>query len=238
MKALYLILPTIMSLLSGIAQAQSVDERLALAAKNVKIDEVATLPIKSFKAVHSDGQIVFMSENGRFVFTGMVYDIWQRKSLDTMGQIKDAVNRLSFNGMGLNIDQLNTVSMGKGKQQVVVFTDPLCTVCHQLMQDAKYLTDQYTFKYVVVPALGAASVPLSKKVACAKDPNQALLALMNNTLKTLATIEPCDSKVFDTTMVAADLMGINGVPFIVAPNGDIQRGRPSNLAAWLKDREV
>src|SRR3546814_1560108 len=79
-----------LSLASACVHAQSLEERLAMAAQNVKIDEVVSLPVQKLKAVESEGQIVFMSENGRFVFIGQIYDVWQRKSLDTMGQIKNA----------------------------------------------------------------------------------------------------------------------------------------------------
>ena len=220
------------------AQEQSLDERMALAAQSIKIDAIATLPIRSLKAVESEGKIVFMSENGRFALVGQMYDIWQKKPLDTIAQIRDAGSKLSFKGMGLDIDELNTLSMGSGKEQVVAFVDPNCPICHTLMKDAKGLTEQYTFKFVVVPALGKDSVAPTKAVACAKDRAEALTAFMGNTIKSLPTQEPCDMKRYSTTLIAADLMGINGVPLVVAPNGDISRGRPSNLSSWLKEHTL
>ena len=44
-----------------------------------KIKEIVTLPIKGIRAVESDGQIVFISDNGRFVITGQIYDVWGKK---------------------------------------------------------------------------------------------------------------------------------------------------------------
>uniref|UniRef100_UPI0005AB88DC disulfide isomerase DsbC N-terminal domain-containing protein n=1 Tax=Aeromonas rivuli TaxID=648794 RepID=UPI0005AB88DC len=38
-----------------------------------KIKEIVTLPIKGIRAVESDGQIVFISDNGRFVITGALF---------------------------------------------------------------------------------------------------------------------------------------------------------------------
>ncbi len=36
------------------------------------------------------------------------------------------------------------------------------------------------------------------------------------------------------TLVTAQILGIQGVPFIVANDGRISRGRPYDLSAWLE----
>jgi len=125
-----------------------------------KIKEIVTLPIKGIRAVESDGQIVFISDNGRFVITGQIYDVWGR----------------------MDVDKLNTISFGHGPKDVVLFVDPRCGVCHKLIGEAKPLAEEYTFKIVVIPALGDESNQLAKALHCAKDKTNALDALLNNTL--------------------------------------------------------
>lgn len=227
----------VMAILSTSVFAQSIEERMAMAAQNIPIEEIVTVPIRNLKAVESEGQIVFMSDNGRFVLIGQLIDVWQRKSLDTMSQISDAVTRLSFENMGLNIDDLNTVTVGQGSAQVVAFVDPLCESCITLIDQAESLGDRYSFKFVFVPALGNQSVQSAKNISCANDKKAALQSVRNGTSASLTGTEDCDGTRFQTTLIAADLMGINGVPFIVAPNGEIGRGMPDNLVEWLKDRE-
>lgn len=95
--------------------------------------------------------------------------------------MRDVAERIHFKSMGMDVDTLNTVSMGRGDKEVVVFVDPRCAVCHQLMGDAKSLVDDYTFKFIVIPALGAESNRTAKNLYCAKDKTHALDALMNNT---------------------------------------------------------
>lgn len=225
--------------LLGLTAAMAMTTSAAQGLENVdlsavKLEGVVELPIKNLRAVQNDGQIFFVSDNGRFVLTGQLYDIWYKTPLDSLAQMEEVAARIDFTRMGMNVDTLNTVSMGSGEKQVVVFVDPLCTPCHALMHDARKLTSQYTFKFIAVPALGEESNRLAKTMACAKDPQEALDALLNNTLKTLPTRTPCDVGHYDKTLLTAQLLGIEGVPFIVGPEGRVGRGRPANLAAWLE----
>ncbi len=197
------------------------------------IEDIVNLPIKGMRAVQSNGQTVLLSDNGRFVFTGQLYDLWYKKSLNTLAEMREVVDRIDLKRMGLDIDKLNTVSLGSGPKQVGVFVDPRCHYCHALMNDAQALVKQYTFKLVAIPVLGEASNRLAKAMSCAKNKKQALKALANQTLDKLPTQSACSTEQYDRTLLAAQLMNIEGVPYVIAPNGQISYGRPMNLQAWL-----
>lgn len=218
------------------ALAMDVD---ALSPTVPTIDRIVDLPITGLRAVESDGKLHLISQNGRFVITGHLVDVWNRQSLDSLEQIEALSDRIVFKQMGLDIDTLNSVSVGKGSQEVVVFVDPQCGPCHELMSEAKQLAesdDRYTFKFVAVPALGDESHALAKTLFCAKDRNQRLTALMAGTLAQLETVADCNVRQYDVTLVTAQMVGVNGVPFVVAPDGRIARGRPTNLVAFLEGR--
>ncbi len=120
------------------------------------IEDIVTLPIKGIRAVQSNGQTVFLSDNGRFVFTGQLYDLWYKKPLSTLADMREVSDRIDLKRMGLDIDTLNTVSLGSGPKQVVVFVDPRCHYCHALMNDAQALVKQYTFILKTVHTIGGA----------------------------------------------------------------------------------
>ena len=202
-----------------------------------KIKEIVTLPIKGIRAVESDGQIVFISDNGRFVITGQIYDVRGKKPLSSMSEMRDVADRLHLQDMGMDVDKLNTISFGHGPKDVVLFVDPRCGVCHKLIGEAKPLAEEYTFKIVVIPALGDESNQLAKALHCAKDKTNALDALLNNTLGTLPSKSPCDPAQYDQTLMTAHLIGIQGVPFVIAPDGRVSKGRPNNLKAWLESAQ-
>lgn len=202
-----------------------------------KIDEIVALPIKGVRAIQSDGQIVFISDNGRFVISGQIYDVWGKKPLSTMSEMRDVAERLHLKEMGMDVDKLNTISFGHGPKDVVLFVDPRCSVCHKLIGEAKPLAEEYTFKIVVIPALGDESNRLAKALHCAKDKTNALDALLNNNLGSLPSKSPCDPAQYDQTLMTAHLIGIQGVPFVVAPDGRVSNGRPNNLRAWLESAQ-
>ncbi|OZT19298.1 disulfide isomerase, partial [Salmonella enterica subsp. enterica serovar Heidelberg] len=42
---------------------------------------------------------------------------------------------------------------------------------------------------------------------------------------------------YDQTLLPAHFIGFEGVPFVVAPDGRVSKGRPSNLKSWLASAE-
>lgn len=222
-----------MLLLSVAASTNAVQLDLSNPDAN-KLEAVVHLPIKSLKAVEANGEIFYMSENGRFVLRGQLYDIWYKDTLDTINQINDSATRIHFNRMGTNFDDFNTISIGTGNKQAVAFVDPLCTICHKLMADAEDLGKEYTFKFVVVPALGDESNKLARHLFCAENSEDAAKAYMNNTLATVAQKENCDTAQYDQTLLMAHLLDVKGVPFVVAPDGRYSQGRPKELKSWLE----
>ncbi|MCE0759506.1 DsbC family protein [Marinobacter sp. G11] len=221
--------------LSTITGAHAVE--LDLAPGKNKLDAIVELPIKKVRAVEANGEILFLSENGRFVLRGQLYDVWYKDTVDTMKEMEDTATRIHFDRMGADLDDYNTLSIGDGEKQVVAFVDPQCPVCHKLMKDAEKLGDDYTFKFVVVPALGEKSNELARKVFCAKDREDALEAYMSQDLETLPQKTSCDTAQYDMTLMMATLLDVQGVPFVVAPDGRMSKGRPSELENWLEGKQ-
>lgn len=199
----------------------------------VHIDSVIPLPATGMQAIQNNGQIVFVSANGRFVIRGELTDVWQKKSLTNINAIKDAATHLHLRGMGLEPNDLNRVRIGHGGKEVVVFVDPLCPHCHELMKKAETLGDKYTFQFIVIPALGDESAKLAPAISCT-DEKKALSALINNQLASV-TQEHCDQQRYKRTLLIGTLLNVQGVPFIVAPDGRFSQGTPQNLETWLID---
>lgn len=200
-----------------------------------KIEDVIMLPISRLSAVSDDdGTIMFISDSGRYVISGSLIDLWEGEILTTMSEIRGSVNRLDLRGQGLDLDKLNTVTLGSGEREIIVFVDPVCPTCTKLIEDASELTDEYTFKFVVVPAFGGVSNDLSKQIFCAAEPEKKLDALKNQTIAQLAVKEKCPLDYYDQTLMVAHMLSIDGVPFIISRKDKQFRGRPANLKTWLE----
>lgn len=202
---------------------------------DTSISDVIHLPIQGLSAVENDeGTIMFVSDNGRFAIVGELVDVWQAKTLNSMTDIQDAIEKVNLREHGIEIERLNVVSVGTGPKEVVVFVDPNCDTCTQVMADAEALADQYTFRFLVVPAFGDQSNELAKQLFCSKSsPDERYQALKTGTIASLERKAKCPLDYYDQTLLIAHLLSVDGVPYIMSPDDQVFRGRPANLGRWL-----
>lgn len=206
---------------------------------DTSINDVIKLPLQGISAVESDdGTIMFVSDNGRFAIIGELVDVWQAKTLDTMTDIQSAVEKINLRGQGIALERLNVATVGSGPKEVVVFVDPQCETCTSVMEDAEKLTDQYTFRFLVVPAFGDESNKLARRYFCSSNTDdERYQALKNGMIQSLSIKEKCPMDFYDQTLLIAHLMSVDGVPYIMSPEEKIFRGRPANLGDWLTGKK-
>lgn len=198
-----------------------------------KIDGMASLPISGLNAVETNGEVLFLSDNGRFAIRGTLYDVWAQQPLQTLEAVRQADNTLDLKRLGLDISDLRPLTLGTGKKIVVIFVDPRCPHCHTVLQQAQKLVDDYTFQLLPVPVLGPDSEQQVRLLGCASDRNAALSTLLSGRINGLSQIEDCNLEPPQRTLVTAQILGIQGVPFLIAPDGRISRGHPADLSVWL-----
>jgi thiol:disulfide interchange protein DsbC len=198
------------------------------------LDAISEIKMTSLKAIESNGSIFFMSPNGRFVIQGDLTDTWQKKKLDTLKEIDYAAKHIDIERMGLPIDELNVIKVGKGKKEIVIFVDPQCDPCKKFFQEAKKHTDKYTFKFIVVPALGEESNKMATSMFCSKDKTNLAKHFLERTLLDLEQQENCDKKYYNLTLTIAQLIGIKHVPFFIAPGGLYQAGEGKDFWKWVE----
>lgn len=208
----------------------------AVANSEIQKNDVTLLPIKVLRAVVVDGKTVFVSENGRFIIKGDLYDVWQKKRIADFTEMQKLSTHIDLKNIGLDIGALNNVSMGApGAKDVVIFVSPLCQNCNTLVKKAKNLTSEYRFQLVFIS--GDESVKkIIGNIIGASSSDTAIEAVINNRTDKLPDVAHCDSKRHAMTMLMAQLMGIDKVPFIIAPDGRFHKGLPQNLSAWLEGK--
>lgn len=200
-----------------------------------KIDRIYSMPMQEMKVIESNGQLLFMSPNARFVFKGTMHDVWQQTELSTIEQVDHALKTINVDRLGFKVDDLNTISIGEGPKRVIVFVDPLCKACDGLLKTLESKRSQYTFKIIVVPALGDESQRLSRNLFCAKDKSKAFDYLLSKRIGELEQREGCDTGNYDVTLTVATLFNIRAVPFWIAPDGRFtSRGDPA-VWSWIEN---
>ncbi len=218
---------------------------IAASLLSIKIDGMQDLPISGLKMVKTGAQTVFISSNGRFAFYGgKLMDVWTQQEIKDLPDIDKIANRIDLSRMKLNVDDLDPVTIGQGKESVLIFIDPRCPYCGKVMKDLQALQDKYTFKLVMVPILGAESQNIVVQLACqlgspdAKAKDAVRERLLKQDYAGLPTEQPkqCNKEPLQKAIVTAKLFGLQGVPFLIAPDGRTHSGAPEVLFDWLDNK--
>lgn len=207
------------------------------AAASPRIESIVAMPIGALKAVVSNGELLYISDSGRYVLRGTLFDAWERKPLKTIEEVRVSVDHVRLDRMGIEVTELRPLTYGMGKERVTVFVDPKCPWCAKLMKQVRNepeLARRYAFDFIAIPVLGPESQRLVRELGCAKDREAALRALMHEDYgKPLEQQKPCDLKPIQKAMVTAQLLGIHGVPYTIRADGRVSRGLPADLIGWL-----
>jgi thiol:disulfide interchange protein DsbC len=213
------------------------DSEMTADVKDVmrSIDEVKRLPVNGLSMVKAGDKTFLITDNGHFVVAGnfKLVDMWQGKVIGSVADTK-GIEKVDLRKIGLNPDDLSTFSIGSGKKEVVIFVDPQCNYCHELIVQLEPLGKEYIFKLVLIPVL--------KKLICNKDKAQSLKALVEKDYSKLPALvrqeDSCDLKPLQKAVIATKLLDIQGVPYVFLPSKNTFRGGAKSFKTLLeKDLE-
>lgn len=195
------------------------------------IKSVKTLPIHGVKMIESDKGVFFVSENGRFAWKGPLYDMWNTREVRTLADVEAVVNKVDVRKIGLKPEELATLTFGQGNLEEIIFVSPSCKHCRTLMQQALELGGKYRFRVVLVP-MGQKSMEQARKLLCQKDVDAALKALAGGDYDGLQAGD-CSLPNLQRTLVAARVLGLRSVPYLIRHDGQVATGEIKDLAGWL-----
>jgi len=227
---------------AGLAQAadpvdpklEQVRSSLAVFLPNLQIDHIAPSAIPGLYEVTFDSRLMYVSENGRFILQGSIFDLEAQRDLTKprLGEIRAQAME------ALGEDNMLIYEPAEARYQITVFTDIDCPYCRKMHNEmAGYLERGIRFRYLFYPRAGKDSPSYNKAVSvwCADDRRAAL-----DRIKGGAKLpeRSCDNPV-DKHMTLADKMPIRGTPAIVLNSGEVLPGYlpPERLLQVLQDRE-
>lgn len=206
--------------------------------KKAQVDAVRRLPGTGMSVVEAGGKSYVMSDNGRFAIplaTSRVIDLWNGKVIRSAADAAEIANKVDLKMLGLNIDDLNTLTVGEGKKQVVAFVDPECPYCKQLMSQMGALGKSYSFKIVPLPLLGERSVKEVQALHCMKDQKQAAEILVSGDYASLEGADiSCSGTRIQRSIVTSRVLGIDAVPYVITDQNVLHRGAVKDLRQFLE----
>jgi thiol:disulfide interchange protein DsbC len=196
------------------------------------------LPIKDFHFIRTqEGLTYLISIDGRYVFQGALFDVWNGEQLESMDEMTSLSDRIRLDYIGLNSKKMFTLNLGTGPKEVFVFADPECGICHDLIRkirESKIIQKDYLVRIVVMPVLKESSLEKSKRLfVLAKDnPKKAIDVLINNAYQN-GEISAQKYDGIEYNQLISKALSIYQFPYIINSQGRIHIGLPEEIQLFL-----
>lgn len=182
----------------------------------IRVESINAAPIPGFREVIATGQVVYVSDDGKYLFQGGLMDVAKRKDMSEEAMAKLRVEILKTLPVE---DRIVFAPAGKPKHKVVVLTDIECGYCRKFHSDiAEYIKRGIEVEYMAFPRAGLASADYRSMVSvwCAPDRQKALTDAKNGRAVPSRT---CGRTPVDMQYRAGLRMGLLGTPMIVSTSG-------------------
>ncbi|MBW8367356.1 MAG: thioredoxin fold domain-containing protein [Arenimonas sp.] len=202
-------------------------KELAPDAVITRIDES---PIPGFKEVAMGARVVYLSEDGKRLIQGALFDIPSRENLT---QASESVLRKDLLDAA-GADRRIVFAAANPRHVVTVFTDIDCGYCRKLHEQmAEYNQLGISVEYLFFPRSGLSGESFDKAVSvwCAPDRRQAMTAAKAG--QSLPKGNCTNPVTMDYTLGRS--IGLDGTPAIYAANGEQLGGyvTPAEMLARL-----
>ena len=186
----------------------------------IGIDRIGPAPMPGFREVVAGGQVVYVSDDGKYLFQGGLLDVAKRKDMaeGAMARLRNDVLKTLPDS-----DRIVYSPAGTPKHTVVVLTDIECGYCRKFHNDmAEYTKRGIEIEYLAFPRAGIGSKDFNNMVSvwCADDRNKALTDAKNG--RSIAT-KSCPNPVTMQYM-AGQRMGLEGTPMLLTADGQLLGG--------------
>lgn len=207
------------ALLGAVSFHAVADEAKARAAilslvPGATIDSIADAVVPGFYEVQLQGQIVYVSTDGRFLLQGSIFDINAKSDVTEVSRA--GMRRTALKGVGA--DKRIAYKPAQTKHTVTVFTDIDCGYCRRMHQQMpEYNKLGIAIEYLFFPRAGVGSESFDKAVSvwCAADRAKALTdAKAGSELDKKECANPIEEE-----YALGNRIGVNGTPAVIAADG-------------------
>lgn len=182
--------------------------------------EVQSSPVKGLKAVTTPQGVIYVSEDGRYVLQGPLFDVSGERPVNLSNQALIAkVDALK--------NEMIVYKAASEKKVITVFTDITCGYCHRLHQQMKGYNDLgITVRYLAFPreGLGSETEKNMQSIWNTANRNKALDDAMRG--EAISPIAKSAASKVDISKHYAlgEQLGVTGTPAIVLEDGTLMPG--------------
>lgn len=225
------------SLTASVAIAQE-DDQFSKIKQTVKEQtgneptSITASPVKGLYEVIAGGQIVYMTSDAHYVFSGDLLDM--KTKVNVTDSKRDSVRLSALNSVSEK--DMIIFAPKETKHTITVFTDIDCGYCRKLHNEiAEYNKLGIKVRYLAYPRAGIPSDSYNKAVTvwCSDDRKKAITAAKNGENLPNKT---CDNPVAHEFELGQQL-GVTGTPALILENGKLYPGyAPAKQLSDLLDK--
>ena len=210
------------------------DERVRAAIRKLndklRIDYLGPAPIPGFREAVVGGQTVYVSDDGKYLLQGSLFDMEAKQDLSQRNLSRVRRDLLKT----IPVSERIVFAPPNPKYTVSVFTDVECGFCRKLHSEmAEYNKQGIAVQYLAFPRMGLGSPDFQKMVNvwCASDRKQALTDAKNDRPVPTRNCKNPVTMEYDIGQRA----GLVGTPMIISAEGIAMPGYmpPAALRAEL-----
>lgn len=190
---------------------------LAVSMPNVKPSKISATPIEGLFEVVVGTQVVYMSDDARYMIDGDLFDLKTKKNVSE--DAKSTIRLAALDNLGE--ENMLIYKPEKVKNVITVVTDIDCPYCRRLHNEIPdYLDNDVEVRYIFMPLKGAADMKKTVSVWCSDDRHTSL-----DIAKAGGDIEAktCKNPIKRHLKLAREL-GVRGTPAIVLEDGQMLPG--------------
>jgi len=183
---------------------------------NAKIDHLAATPVAGVYQLGIKSQVLYLSDDGRYLFNGKLIDLDNGADLSERYLSKSRLAALD------DVAEERMIIYEPSKETkytITTFTDIDCPYCRKMHKEIATLTSHgIRVRYMLYPRTGVGSPSYDKAVSvwCAEDRNEELTVAKRG-------IDPpkrvCENPVKDHMALARQL-GLTGTPMTITDTGE------------------
>lgn len=211
----------VISLLAAMSHSALADDmaiKRRLNKMGIETENIHPSPIVGLSTVITNQGLVYVTEDGKYLLEGPIYDLSGQMPVNVTNQIlAKKIEAMS--------DQMIIFKAPEEKYIVTVFTDVTCGYCKKFHQDiAEYNKKGVTVRYLAFPSNGLhhESAKTMTSIWCSADRQKVLTEAFKG--ETISPIEKCKTVDITAQFNIGHMLGINGTPALVLEDGTVIPG--------------
>lgn len=204
--------------MSHSALADDVAIKRTLNKMGIETENIYSSPIVGLSTVITSQGLVYVTEDGKYLLEGPIYDLSDQMPVNVTNQIlAKKIEAMS--------DQMIIFKAPEEKYVITVFIDVTCGYCKKFHQDiAEYNKNGITIRYLAFPRNGLhhESTKTMTSIWCSADRQKALTDMFKG--ETISPIEKCKTVYISAQFNISHMLGINGTPAMVLEDGTVIPG--------------